>query len=202
MSKRTQRSEALEPEPRPLAATHGGRDIDGGDIGLANGMLGRRRNYCAGDGLDRSAVTQRPNLALVILQFQALIDQQFAAFLWAIEALKYWRKRRWNGGDQRLAMDLDARLQYRPFGRGSLQPVSENDFNTAPPQNFLGEDGQRLRHFRQKPVASLNDHAAMRFVTQAKVIPFNTVHEIVQRGHHLNTREDASPDNERKKLPA
>ena len=115
MSKRTQRSEALEPELRPLAATHGGRDIDGGDIGLANGMLGRRRNYCAGDGLDRSAVTQRPNLAFVILQLQALIDQQFAAFLWTIETLKYWRKRRWHGGDQGLARDLDAGTAISPF---------------------------------------------------------------------------------------
>src|SRR5215469_832319 len=141
MSKRTQRSEALEPEFRPLAATYSGRNIDGGDSGFANGMLGRRRNCCAGDGLDRGAVTQRPNLALVILQLQALIDQQFAAFLWAIEALKYWRKRRWHGGDQGLARDLDAGLQYRPSGRGSLQPVIENDLNTAPPQNSLRKNG-------------------------------------------------------------
>src|SRR5215831_14050522 len=196
MSKRAKSTEALELEFRPLAATHGGRNIDGGDSGFANGMLGRRRNYCAGDGLDRSAVTQRPNLALVILQLQALIDQQFAAFLWAIETLNYWRKRRWHGGDQRLARDLDAGLQYRPFGRSRLQPVIENDFNTAPPQNSLRADSQRLRHFRQKPVTGLNDHAAMRFVTQAEVTPFNTVHEIVQLGHHLNTREAASPDNE------
>jgi len=34
------------------SAAHGGRDIDGGGTGLANGMLGRRRNHCAGDGLD------------------------------------------------------------------------------------------------------------------------------------------------------
>src|SRR6516162_11904836 len=128
MSKRTQRSEALESEFRPPAAAHGGRNIDGGSSGLANGMLGRRRYLCAGDGLDRGAVTQRPNLAFVILQLQTRIDQQFAAFLWAVETLNYWSERRWHSGDQRLAGDLDAGLQYRPFGRSSLQSIIENDF--------------------------------------------------------------------------
>src|SRR5262249_14852951 len=134
MSKRAKSPEAVEPELRPLAVTHGGCDIRGGDIGLPNGMLGRRRSHLAGDGLDRGAVTERPTLAFVTLQFQARIDEQFAAFLWAIETLNYRRKRRWHSGDQGLARDLDAGLQYRPFGRGSLQPVIENDLNTAPPQ--------------------------------------------------------------------
>ena len=85
MSKRAERSETLEPEFRPLAAAHGGHNVDGRGSGLADGMLGRRRNICAGDGLNGGTVTQRPDLAFVILQLQAGIDEQPAAFLGAIE---------------------------------------------------------------------------------------------------------------------
>src|SRR5438132_5785429 len=81
MSKRAKRSETLELELRPLAATHGGRNVDGGGRGLANGMLGRGRNLCAGDGLAGPTVTQRPNVAFEILQLQAGIDEQLAVFL-------------------------------------------------------------------------------------------------------------------------
>ena len=49
MSKRAERSETLEPEFRALAAAHRGCNVDGGGSGLANGMLGRGRNLCAGD---------------------------------------------------------------------------------------------------------------------------------------------------------
>ena len=170
--------------------------------GLADGMLGRRRNLCAGDGLDRGTVTQRPDLAFVILQLQVGIDEQLAAFLGAIEFLNHRRKCRWHSGDQRLAGDLGAGLQDRSFRRGRLQPVIENDFDAAFPQNSLGENGQRLRHFRQNPIAGLNDHAAMRFVAQAKVIPLDRVHEIVQLGHHFNAREAASSDDECQELAA
>ena len=173
MSKRAKRSETLELELRPLAATHGGRNVDGGGRGLANGMLGRGRNLCASDGLDGGTVTQRPDDALVILQLQAGIDEQLAVFLVAIEFLDYRRKCRWHSGDERLARDLSAGLQDRSFRCGRLQPVIENNFDAAFPQNPLGKKGQRLRHLLQNTIAGLNDHAAMRFVTQAKVISFD-----------------------------
>src|ERR1700738_5735391 len=84
---------------------------DGGGSGLANGMLGRGRNLCAGEGLDGGTVTQRPDLAFVILQLQAGIDEQLAVFLVAIELLDYRRKRRWPSGDERFAGDLGAGSQ-------------------------------------------------------------------------------------------
>src|SRR6266513_4791098 len=108
MSKRTERSAALEPEFRALAAAHGGSNVDGGGSGLADGMLGRGRNLCAGDGLDGGAVTQRPDFAFAILQFEAGIDEQLAAFVGAIELLNYRRKCRWHSGDERLAGNLVA----------------------------------------------------------------------------------------------
>jgi hypothetical protein len=74
MSERAERSATLEPEFRALAAAYGGGNVAGGDSGLADGMLGRGRNLCAGDGLDVGTVTQRPDLAFVILQLQAGID--------------------------------------------------------------------------------------------------------------------------------
>ena len=78
MSKRAERSETLEPEFRPLAAVQGGGNVDGGGCGLANSMLSRGRNLCAGDGFDAGTVTQRPDVTFVILQLQAGIDEQFA----------------------------------------------------------------------------------------------------------------------------
>src|SRR5438045_1488504 len=54
-------------------------------------MLGRGRNLCVGDGLDGGAVTQRPDLAFVVLQFEAGIDEQLAALVGAIELLNYRR---------------------------------------------------------------------------------------------------------------
>src|SRR5438105_832322 len=129
MSERAERSETFEPEFRPLAAAHGGCNVDGGGSGLANGMLSRRRNLRTGDGLDAGAITQRPDLAFVIIQFQASIDEQLAAFLAAIEFLNYRRKRRWHSGDERFARDLAARLQDRSFRCGRLQPVIENNFD-------------------------------------------------------------------------
>src|SRR6201997_3141081 len=108
MSERTERSAPLEPEFRALAAAHGGSNVDGGGSGLADGMLGRRRNLCVGDGLDGGTVTQRPDLAFVILQFEPGIDEQLTAFVGAIELLNYRRKCRWHSGDERLARDLVA----------------------------------------------------------------------------------------------
>src|ERR1700730_9095993 len=108
MSKRAERSATLEPEFRPLAAAHGGRNVDGGDSGLTYRMLGRGRNLCAGDGFDGSTVTQRPDLVFVILQVQAGIDEQLAMFLGAIELLNDRRRCRWHSGDERLAEDLGA----------------------------------------------------------------------------------------------
>ena len=70
MSKRTECSETFEGEFLPRAAAHGGSNVDGGGSGLADGMLGRRRNLCVGDGLDGGTVTQRPDVAFVILQFE------------------------------------------------------------------------------------------------------------------------------------
>src|SRR5271168_5379669 len=128
MSERTERSETFEPEFRPLAAAHGGRNIDSRGSGLAYGMLGRRRSLCTGDGLDAGAITQCPDLAFIISQFQAGIDNQLAAFLAAIEFLNYRRNCRWHSGDERLARDLDAGLQDRFFRRGRLQAVIENNF--------------------------------------------------------------------------
>ena len=66
-------------------------------------MLGRGRNLCAGDGFDGGTVTQRPDVAFVILQLQAGIDEQLAVLLVAIELLDYLRKCRWHSGDERLA---------------------------------------------------------------------------------------------------
>src|SRR5690242_4878320 len=104
MSKRTERSATLEPEFRALAAAHDGSNVDGGGSGLADGMLGRGRNLCVGDGFDGGTVTQRPDLAYVILQFEPGIDEQPAAFV-GIELLNYRRKCRWHSGDERLAGD-------------------------------------------------------------------------------------------------
>ena len=163
MSKRTERSATLEPEFRALAAAHGGSNVDGGGSGLADGMLGRGRNLSVGDGLDGGAVTQRPDLAFVVLQFEAGIDEQLAASVGAIELLNYRRKCRWHSGNERLARDLDAGLQNRSFRRGRLQPVIENNFDAALPQDSLGKFGKCLRHFRQNTIAGLNDHAAVRF---------------------------------------
>jgi len=146
-------------------------------VALANSMLGRGRNLCAGDGRDGGTVTQRPDVAFVIFQLQAGIDEQLALFLGAIEILDYRRKCRWHSGDQRLARDLGAGLQDRSFRRGRLQPFIENNFDAAFPQNPLGKNGQRLRHLRQNAIAGLNDHAAMRFVAQTKVIPLDGMHE-------------------------
>ena len=108
MSERAERSATLEPEFRALAAAYGGGNVDGGGSGLADGMLGRGRNLCAGDGPDGGAVTQRPDLAFVILQFEAGIDEQLAAFVGAIELPNYRRKCRWHSGDERLAGDFVA----------------------------------------------------------------------------------------------
>src|ERR1700731_461300 len=105
MSKRTERSPTLEPEFRALAAVHGGANVDGGGSGLADGMQGRGRNLCVGDGPDGGAVTQRPDLAFVILQFEAGIDEQLAAFVGAVQILNYRRKCRWHSGDERRAGD-------------------------------------------------------------------------------------------------
>jgi hypothetical protein len=118
MSERAKRSEALEPEFRPLAAAHGSSNVDGGGSGLANGMLGRGRNLSAGGGFDGGTVIQRPDLAFVILQLQAGINEQLATFLGAIEFLKYRRKCRWHSGDERLARDIGAGLQDRSFRCG------------------------------------------------------------------------------------
>ncbi len=107
-------------------------------------------------------------------------------FLVAIELLNYRRRCRWHSGDERLAQDLGAGLQDRSFRRGRLQPVIENNFDAAFPQNPLGKHGQRLRHLRQNTIAGLNDHAAMRFVAQTKVIPLDGMHEVVHLGHHFN----------------
>src|ERR1700741_3516532 len=103
MSKRTERCAPLEPELRALAAAHGSSNVDGGGSGLADGMLGRGRNLCTGDGLDAGAVTQRPDLAFVILELKAGIDKQLTAFGGAIELLNYRWKRRWHSGNERLA---------------------------------------------------------------------------------------------------
>lgn len=127
MSEGAERSETFEPEFRLLSAAHGGRNVDGGGSGLANGMVGRRRSLRTGDGLDAGAITQRPDLAFVVIQFQAGIDEQLVAFLAAIEFLNYRRKRRRDSGDERLARDLAARLQDRSFRGGRLQPVIENN---------------------------------------------------------------------------
>src|SRR5260370_15704017 len=58
MSKRAERSETFEPEFRPLAAAHGGGNVDGGGPGLATGVLCRPRNRCARHGLAGAASTQ------------------------------------------------------------------------------------------------------------------------------------------------
>ena len=108
MSERTERSATLEPEFRAVAAVHGGSNVDGGGSGLADGVLGRGRNLCVGDGLDGGAVTQRSDLAFIVLQFEAGIDEQLAVFVGAIELLNYRRKDRWHSGDERLAGDLVA----------------------------------------------------------------------------------------------
>src|SRR6516164_1168570 len=106
MPKRAERSEAFELEFRSSAAAHGSRNIDGGGSRLANGMLGGRGHRRTCHRLDRSAVTERPDLPFMILQLQTPIDEQFAAVLRAIEVLNYWRKCRRYGGDQRFAGDL------------------------------------------------------------------------------------------------
>ena len=91
MSKRAEGAETLEREFRPLAAAYGGCDVDGRSSGLADGMLGGGRNFGAGHSLDGSAVAQRPDLAFVIGQLQAGIDDELAALLEAIEFLNDWR---------------------------------------------------------------------------------------------------------------
>src|SRR5260370_11456416 len=92
MPKRAECSEPFELEFRASAALHGRRNIDGGGGRLANGMLGGRRDRCTCDRLDRGAVTERPDLPFMILQLQARTDEQFAAFLPAIEFLNGWRQ--------------------------------------------------------------------------------------------------------------
>jgi hypothetical protein len=200
MPKRAERSEPFELEFRSSAAPHGSRNIDGGGSGLANGMLGRRRHRCTCHRLDGGAVTERPDLPFMILQLQTPIDEQFAALLRAIEVLNYWRKCRRHSGDKRFAGDLGAGLQYRSFRRGRLEAIIENDLDPTLAQNSLGKNRQRLRHFRQNTIAGLNDHTAMRFISQAQVILFHRTHEVIQFGHHFNAREAASPDNECKEL--
>src|SRR6202011_1724151 len=112
----------------------------------------------------RSAVTERPALPLMILQIQTPIDEQFTAFLRAIDVLNYWRKCRRHSGDKRFAGDLGAGFQYRSFRRGRLEAIIENDLDPTLAQNSLGKNRQRLRHFRQNTIAGLNDHTAMRFI--------------------------------------
>ena len=77
MPKRAERSEPFEPEFYSPAAPHAGRNIDRGGGGLANGMLGGRRNRCTCDRLDCGAVTERPDFPFMILQLQARTDEQF-----------------------------------------------------------------------------------------------------------------------------
>ena len=164
-------------------------------------MLRGGRNLCAGHGLNRGTIAQRPDLAFVILQLQAGIDEQLAPFFAAIQFLQH-------GGradgtveinvlqgismpDCRIALSEVAALSL------SLRMISTPRFRRSSRKNR-----QRLRHFRQNTVASLDYHAAMRFVAQAKVIPFDGMHEIVQLGHYLNAGEAASADNECQELAA
>ena len=67
---------------------------------------------------------------------------------------------------------------------------------------FWAEKRQRLGHFRQNSLARLNQHAAMLFVAQAKVVFLHGVDEIVQLGHHFNARESAAADDKRQQLAA
>src|ERR1700740_2307317 len=121
MSERADRTVTLESEFRALAAAYGGGNVDGGGSGLADGMLGRGWNLCASDGCDAGTITQCPDLAFVILQLQAVIDEQLAAFFGAIQLLNYRRKCRWHCGNKGLAGNLGAGLQDRSLRRGRLQ---------------------------------------------------------------------------------
>ena len=83
--KRADRSQALKAKFCAPPAAHGGGNVDGRGVSLADGMLRRRRNSCARDRLYQSTVAQRPNLALVMPQLQTGIDEQLASLLAAIE---------------------------------------------------------------------------------------------------------------------
>ena len=100
-----------------------------------------------------------------------------------MKLLNYRRKGRRHGGNQRLASNFGTRLQDRLLRRRRLQPVDENDFDAALPQNSLRKSRQRFRHFWQNSIAGLNDHAAMRLVAQVKEVPLDRPYKIVQLGH-------------------
>src|SRR5215469_2511761 len=87
VSERAECSKAFEPEFHPPAAAHGGCNIDRSGARLADGMLGRWRNLCAGDGFNRGAIAQRPDPAFVASKLECGVDEQFAAFLGAVEAM-------------------------------------------------------------------------------------------------------------------